>query len=161
MDAILRARLRRWFNPSDSNDSAVVETDLSLAALLVEVMRADYEDDPREHAAVRRMLERHFSLDREAAERLLAEGERAADRSVSLFEHTRALDVGLEEWEKFSVIEALWKIAYADGTLDGREDYLVHKVGELLHVRHSDIMRLKDRVERARANTDGKSSSSA
>ncbi|MGH8161968.1 MAG: TerB family tellurite resistance protein [Gammaproteobacteria bacterium] len=157
MDAVLRARLRRWFSGSDSRDENREATDLALAALLVELMRADYAEDPREHEAARRILARRFNLDREAAERLLAEGERAANHSVSLFKHTRALDVGLDEPEKFSVIEALWEIAYSDGTLDGNEDYLVHKVGDLLHVRHSDIMRLKDRIRRKRA---GKNKSS-
>ncbi|MGH8272855.1 MAG: TerB family tellurite resistance protein [Gammaproteobacteria bacterium] len=158
MDAVLRARLRRWFTPSDSGDSALEETDLSLAALLVEVMRADYGEDPREHDTVRRILAQRFGLGREEAERLLAEGERVADRSVSLYEHTRALDTGLDEREKFSVIDALWKIAYADGTLDGKEDYLVHKVGDLLHVRHSDVMRLKEEVRRVHADSDSKAS---
>jgi uncharacterized tellurite resistance protein B-like protein len=99
---------------------------------------------------VRRLLAQRFGLDKEAAEQLLADGERAADRSVSLYKHTRALDAELDEQEKFGVIEALWKIAYADGTLEGNEDYLVHKVGDLLHVRHSDIMRIKVKVNRVR-----------
>jgi uncharacterized tellurite resistance protein B-like protein len=145
MDTILRARLRRWFSGGEESEREAM--DLALAALLVEIMRADYADDPREHAAARKMLAHRFDLDHDAAERLLAEGERAADRSVSLFKHTRALDVGLDEREKFDVIEALWQIAFADGTLDGNEDYLVHKVGDLIHVRHSDVMRIKNAVE--------------
>ncbi|MGH8426526.1 MAG: TerB family tellurite resistance protein [Gammaproteobacteria bacterium] len=143
MEAVLRARLRRWFTASESSDAQLEGTELALAALLVEMMRADYRSDPGEREMAQRMLARRFGLDAETAKRLLAQGERAADRAVSLFEHTRALDVGLDEQEKFAVIEALWEVAFADGSLDGNEDYLAHKVGDLLHVRHSDLIRIK------------------
>ena len=146
MEAVLRARLRRWFTTPESSDTHLEGTELALAALLVEMMRADYRSDPGERETAQRMLTRRFGLEAETAARLLAEGERAADRAVSLFEHTRSLDVGLEEQEKFAVIEALWEIAFADGSLDGNEDYLAHKVGDLLHVRHSDLIRIKERV---------------
>lgn len=150
MEATLRARLRRWFSEPSEAMSGNEDIDLSLAALLVEVMRADYEDDPHEYEAIRRLLAQHFNLNEEAATALLEKGEQAADRAVSLFKHTRALDVGLDEEEKLSVIELMWKIAFADGALAGQEDYVVHKIGDLLHVRHSDIMRVKDKVMRAR-----------
>ncbi|MDN5865009.1 MAG: TerB family tellurite resistance protein, partial [Gammaproteobacteria bacterium] len=135
MEAALRARLRRWFTAPGEALAGDEDINLSLAALLVEIMRADYADDLREYEVVKRLLARRFDLDEEAAEQLLEEGERAADRAVSLFKHTRALDVGLQEEEKFDVIEALWQTAFADGKVEGQEDYLVHKVGDLLHVR--------------------------
>ncbi|MGH8274295.1 MAG: TerB family tellurite resistance protein [Gammaproteobacteria bacterium] len=146
MEAILTARLRRWFTATESSDAQLEGTELALAALLVEMMRADYRCEPGERETAQRMLARRFGLEAETAAHLLAQGEHAADRAVSLFEHTRALDVGLDEQEKFAVIEALWEIAFADGTLDGNEDYLAHKVGDLLHVRHSDLIRIKERV---------------
>ncbi|HEX5314066.1 MAG TPA: TerB family tellurite resistance protein [Gammaproteobacteria bacterium] len=148
MDAILRARLRQWFAPPRSRDEQGENIELAVAALLAEMIRADYQSDAGERETAGQMLERHFDIDEAAAARLLAEGERAADRAVSLFEHTRALDVGLDPEEKFAVIEALWEIAFADGSLDGKEDYLVHKIGALLHLRHSDLMRLKESVRR-------------
>ena len=150
MEVVLRARLRQWFAPSDARSPELEGPELALAALLVEMMRADYESDPREYETAQRMLARRFGLDDDAAADLLADGERAADRAVSLYEHTRALDVGLEEKEKFAVIEVLWETAFADGVLDGSEDYLAHKVGDLLHVRPSDLMRIKNEVVRRR-----------
>lgn len=152
MEAVLRARLRRWFTTSGTSVSGNEDIDLSLAALLVELMRADYEEAPHEYEAIRDMLARRFNLDEQAAEQLLEQGERAADRAVSLFRHTRALDVGLDEREKFDVVETLWRIALSDDRIAGEEDYLVHKIGDLLHVSHPHIMRLKDKVMRAHAD---------
>lgn len=146
MEAGLGLRLRQWLAASDTSTRTVPDAHLALAALLVEMMRADFEDRDAERETATRMLERGCGLERAEAEALLNRGERAVDRSVSLYEHTRTLDITLNESEKFGVITALWTVAYADGTLDGHEDFLAHRLADLLHVRHSDLMRIKDEV---------------
>lgn len=148
MEAGLAARLRQWFGAPEARESALPDEHLALAALLVQMMRADFEDAAVERETVKRLLRRRFEIDADAAETLVERAERAADKAVSLFEHTRPLDVALSEAEKFSVIEALWETAFADGTLDANEDYLAHQLADLLHVRHSDLMRIKDEVRR-------------
>lgn len=148
MEAGLAARLRQWFGVSAGSGDAPPDEHLALAALLVEMMRADFEDREIERTTVRRLLARRLNLEAAEAEALLQRAERAADRAVSLFEHTRPLDVALGEEEKFAVIEALWETAFADGELDANEDHLAHQLAELLHVRHSDLMRIKDEVRR-------------
>lgn len=148
MEQGLAARLRQWFGVSEERAAAPPDEHLALAALLVEMMRADFRDRAIERATVQRLLARRLELDPHDAAALLQRAERAADRAVSLFEHTRPLDVALSEEEKFSVIEALWETAFADGELDANEDYLAHQLADLLHVRHSDLMRIKDEVRR-------------
>jgi len=149
MEEGLAGRLRQWFGAATGQpEDQTPPEHLALAALLVEMMRADFEDQAAERAAVVRLLARRFRLEPEAAEALLERGERAADHAVSLFEHTRPLDVELNEREKFGVIAALWEVALADGELDANEDHLAHQLAELLHVRHSDLMRIKDEVRR-------------
>jgi uncharacterized tellurite resistance protein B-like protein len=155
MEAGLVERMRQWFGTREPGEPELPKEELALAALLVEMMRADYASSPEERDAVLRVLERHFRIDRGIALRLLEQGERAADRAVSLFEHTRPLDVALGEDEKFAVVAALWEIALADGELDRHEDYLAHKLAELLHVRHSDLMRIKDEVRNRRNGPGG------
>lgn len=146
MESGLGLRLRQWLTPSETSARAVPDAHLALAALLVEMMRADFEDQDAERETATRMLEHGCGLARAEAEALLSRGEQAADRSVSLYEHTRTLDTTLSEGEKFDVIAALWEVAYADGTLDGHEDFLAHRLADLLHVRRSDLMRIKDEV---------------
>jgi uncharacterized tellurite resistance protein B-like protein len=146
MEAGLSMRLRQWLSGSEVIERTVPDAHLALAALLVTMMRSDFDDQGVERETATRMLARGCGLDRTKAEVLLSRGEQAADRSVSLYEHTRTLDATLSEQEKFAVIAALWEVAFADGTLDGHEDYLAHRLADLLHVRHSDLMRIKDRV---------------
>ena len=146
MEAGLGVRLRQWLLGADAAGQTVPDTKLALAVLLVEMMRADFADQGVERETAVRMLSQGCGVERTQAEVLLQRGERAANRSVSLYEHTRTLDTALNEREKFDVIDALWEVAYADGMLDGNEDNLAHRLADLLHVRHSDLMRIKNAV---------------
>lgn len=141
----LVARLRVFWTEPDAV-SPTEKRHLALAALLAEMMRADYRLEEVERQAAERLLRSHLGLDEAATDQLLRAGEASADEATSLFEHTRVLDQSLTEAQKFEVLDMLWQIAYADGRLEGHEDQLIHRIADLLHVRHNDLMRLKARV---------------
>lgn len=151
-------KLREIFNNSlinpDQDDSAGRDHALRLAtaALLIEVVRADYEEDIKETEAVIRQLQTHFELTEEETLLLVEEAAQKADHSVSLQEFTRLLHKHLSEKEKHSVIEMLWLIALADDHLDKHEDYVVRKVAELLYVTHGDLIRIRNEVKDAHEN---------
>jgi uncharacterized tellurite resistance protein B-like protein len=148
-------KLREIFNNSlinpDHDDSAGRDHALRLAtaALLIEVVRADYEEDIKETEAVIRQLQTHFDLTEEETLLLVEEAAQKADHSVSLQEFTRLLHEHLSEKEKHSVIEMLWLIALADDHLDKHEDHVVRKVAELLYVTHGDLIRIRNEVKDA------------
>ncbi len=124
---------------------------LATATLLIEVVRADYEEDVEEIEATIRQLRAHFDLTEDETLLLVKEAEEKADYSVSLQDFTRVLHEGLTEAEKHSVIEMLWRVALADDRLDKHEDYVVRKVAGLLYVTHSDLIRIRNAVKAARA----------
>ena len=148
-------KLRDIFNNSliNSDQGDSVDRDhalrLATAALLIEVVRADYEEDIKETEAVIRQLQTHFDLTEEETLLLVEEAAQKADHSVSLQEFTRLLHENLSEKEKHSVIEMLWLIALADDHLDKHEDYVVRKVAELLYVTHGDLIRIRNEVKEA------------
>ena len=148
-------KLREIFNNAlvdpDQEDPAGRDHALRLAtaALLIEVVRADYEEDMNETEAVIRQLQTHFDLTEEETLLLVEEAAQEADHSVSLQDFTRLLHENLSEKEKHSVIEMLWLIALADDHLDKHEDYVVRKVAELLYVTHGDLIRLRNEVKAA------------
>ncbi len=45
--------------------------------------------------------------------------------------------------ERKLIMEEVWSVIYADGTLDSHEDYLVHKLANLLRLRHSEMIEAK------------------
>ena len=148
-------KLREIFNNAlvdpDQEDPAGRDHALRLAtaALLIEVVRADYEEDMNETEAVIWQLQTHFDLTEEETLLLVEEAAQEADHSVSLQDFTRLLHENLSEKEKHSVIEMLWLIALADDHLDKHEDYVVRKVAELLYVTHGDLIRLRNEVKAA------------
>lgn len=147
----LRDIFANTLNRSPEQDPAERDHALRLAtaALLIEVVRADYEEDIKETEAVIRHLQLHFELSEEETTLLVKEAEAKADHSVSLQEFTRLLHENLSIAEKHSVIEMLWKIALADHHLDKHEDYVVRKVAELLYVTHGDLIRIRNEVKEA------------
>ena len=122
---------------------------LATAALLIEVVRADYEEDIKETEAVIRHLQQYFDLTEAETTLLVEEAEAKADHSVSLQDFTRLLHENLSVAEKHAVVEMLWKIALADDHLDKHEDYVVRKVAELLYVTHGDLIRIRNTVKTA------------
>ena len=119
---------------------------LATATLLVEVVRADHEEDFVEGEAVSSLLKEFFALTEEETSLLVREAEQEADHAVSLQTFTRALHEQLSLDEKHSVVEMLWRVALADSKLDKHEDHLVRKVAGLLYVQHRDLIRIRNRV---------------
>ena len=146
----LREILNKTLEKSNESNEGSEDRDhglrLATATLLVEIVRADYEEDLVEGEAVFAQLKGFFSLSEEETALLVQEAEREADHAVSLQEFTRALHEQLSIGEKHSVIEMLWRVALADSRLDKHEDYLIRKVAGLLYVPHNDLIRIRNRV---------------
>jgi uncharacterized tellurite resistance protein B-like protein len=119
---------------------------LALAALLVEMARADFDESAAEHGEIERLLAGHFELSADESKALLQRASTAMDDAVSLFDFTRALHASLDAAQKREVIRLLWTVALTDDRLDKYEDYLVRKVADLLYVEHRDVMRIKHEV---------------
>ena len=146
----LREILNKTLKKSNESNEGSEDRDhglrLATATLLVEIVRADYEEDLVEGEAVFVQLREFFSLSQEETALLVQEAEQEADQAVSLQEFTRELHEQLSIGEKHSVIEMLWRVALADSNLDKHEDYLIRKVAGLLYVPHNDLIRIRNRV---------------
>lgn len=140
------SRLRQFL---DSSAAPTAQADpaarvrLAVAALLVELARADHDETAVEHEAIAGLIGRFFQLEKPGAEELLTEARSAVDGSVSLREFTAPLHQELAYEDKQRIIGMLWDVALGDRTLDKYEDYLIGKVAELLYVSRGDVVRLK------------------
>ncbi|WJW75830.1 TerB family tellurite resistance protein [Thiohalobacter sp. IOR34] len=122
---------------------------LATAALLMEVLHADFEEQPVERETVARLLRQHFGLSTAEAEELLRLGEQEAREASSLFQFTALIDKTFSVEQKTAVVELMWRVAFADRRLDKHEEYLVRKVADLLHVPHRAFLQAKLRVQEA------------
>lgn len=108
--------------------------ELAVAALLVEAARMNDTFDEAERTTIARLLRERFDLQPAETERLLTEAEAAAQESSQLFGFTSVIVKRLEAEERIRIIEMLWEVAYADGTLDPHEDMLLRRIAGLIHV---------------------------
>lgn len=117
--------------------------DLAIAALLVELSRADFSESPTELDAIRHLLAKRFGLAEETVESLISRAIERADRAVSLHEFTHRLNAELPEEDKLAIVEMLWQVSHADGHIDKHEEHLIRRIAGLLHVSDRDRIRLK------------------
>ena len=116
---------------------------LATATLMAEVARADHVLDVRELAELRRALQQQFALSDAQTQLIVDEGLKESESAVSLQGFTRPLHEALTADEKAGIVDMLWRVAAADGQLDKHEDALIAKIGELLYVPRSEVLRLK------------------
>lgn len=144
--------LSMWDALSGSANSAATQADpkrrreLAAAVLMVEVARADFEQDDTEMAVVQRELARQFGLSAAEIAALTDEAQQTADDEVSLHRYVETLNDELGYDDKIAVLEMLWRVAYADGVLEKHEEHLMRRYADLLYIPHRDWIQAKLRV---------------
>ncbi|PID78486.1 hypothetical protein CSB20_14915 [bacterium DOLZORAL124_64_63] len=146
------SHLSKLFHNDDGRDTAATEESLRLATcvLLLEVAHADDDFRPEEQEALEGIVARRFGLDPAATARLLAEAEQERQGAGDLYVFARQVNTHYPKARKLAILELLWDVVYSDGVLEAHEDALMHKLGNLLSIRHEDLMALKVRVRRRR-----------
>ena len=114
--------------------------------VLLEVAHADEEFSPEERGRIIAALRRQFSLTHEQAEELIAAAKTRWAQSNDLWKFTHEINKLCSIEEKKEIIEAVWRVIYADGVLSAHEDYIAHKLGRLLNLTHPELIEAKLRV---------------
>lgn len=123
---------------------------LAAAVLLVEVMRADADFGAAERVAVTAGLREKFPLLADAElSRLIELAEAAARDAHDFHSFTSRINDSFDMEQKVRLIEAMWKVAYADGHLAAHENHVVWRIADLLHVPHGAYVGAKMRAKEA------------
>ena len=117
--------------------------DLACAALLVEVARADYADDPRETEATLAAIRRVLEVSETDIAQLLSEANAEVEEGTSVFPHTSLINEHCSREQKYDILVAMWQVAFADGNLDKYEEHLIRRVAGLIHLDHSEFIQAK------------------
>ena len=126
--------------------SNILQLDRACAALLVEIAFADKDFDEREKESLKQSLLKSYAIDIETINEIINDAEKTVEESTSLYEYTRIVNDEFEYPQKLNLLENLWKVAYADETLDKYEEHLLRKISDLIHISHSDYINIKLRV---------------
>jgi len=134
-------------NKEEIEDSSnILQLDRACAALLVEIAFADKDFDEREKESLKQSLLKSYAIDIETINEIINDAEKTVEESTSLYEYTRTVNDEFEYPQKLNLLENLWKVAYADETLDKYEEHLLRKISDLIHISHSDYINVKLRV---------------
>ncbi len=131
---------------SQAAGSTELGPNLAVAALLVEVLRADYDVAPTERQQVMASVSALLGLGPQETQALVEEAERHIDQSHDLYQFTSQVNRTFSEAEKVRLLEALWRVADADATVHKYEEHLIRRVAGLLHVPHSSFIAAKLRA---------------
>jgi len=157
VDEKLRAELVReitefleqnWPQAASDGSSAITDRQLQAAAavLMVSVVRADRRSRQDEHRALEGAVGQALDLDAETAAVVMRAAEEALARGASFAAILQKLESGCSVGQKRRLVEALWRIAFADAELAGQEEYLVRKIAGQLKLSTADLVETKIRA---------------
>ena len=124
-------------------EEEISSLDKACSALLIEVAYADKVFDESEITSLKESLKTTYNLDDNIINELIADAKKTIDESTSLYEYTRVVNDEFTYSDKIELLSRIWKLALADGNLDKYEDYLIRKISDLIHVSHSDFIKIK------------------
>lgn len=135
----------------DASITSPISKNLITAALMIEVMQADFSLDEREQQAFISVLKQSFDLDENEVIELEELAHAKVEEATSLYEFTRQINDNFSAGEKLELIKNMWRVAFADGEIDRYEDGVIRRVAELIYVAHSDFIRMKLEVKNAQS----------
>lgn len=113
------------------------------AVLLLEMAGADDEFSEEERRHILSILQREYGLTEEEALTLAEEAEEEREKSLDLYYFTEQINREFSRDEKIRMVELLWEVVFADETLTGHEDYLIHTLTKLLGLDHRELIGAK------------------
>ena len=129
---------------NDADSSPVFEIELTAAVLAYEIARSDGEIDENELSLLMCEIEKITLKVGKQKSEILKIVEIYSKDSVSFHEFIEDINRNYSKDEKLSLIEFMWKTAYADGRLDVDEERLVRRVADLIKIKNIEVLKLKD-----------------
>ncbi len=119
---------------------------VATCALLMEVAHSDGQYQSVEATVVHDLLAKKFDLSAAAVAELVDYSHQHREESLDLFQFAREINAHFSRAEKLDVMEGIWRVIYADGTLDKYEDALARQLAALLRLDHKDVIDRKLKV---------------
>lgn len=125
-------RLKRI--PSNPAAPVVDVRRLAAAALMVEAARRDQDFADNERSAITRIVSEHFNLDEGEATTLieLAEKRQRIPYGETIF--TRTVNESFSPDERRDIVQMMWEVAFADGTLERVETGMISRLSQEIGV---------------------------
>ena len=127
-----------------SKSEASFELELTASVLAYEIARSDGDITNDELLVLMEEIEKiAIKVGKEKSE-ILKIVENYSKDSTSFFEFIEDINKNYEKDNKLSLLEFMWKTAYADGRLDVDEERLIRRVADLIKIKDIEVLKLKD-----------------
>ena len=110
----------------------------ALATLLVRIARADDHYDAAEQRMITDVLKTRYVLSETDAQKLKEDAETLEEQAPDTVRFTKIVKEAVPYEDRSGVVEALWRVALADGSRDHEEDGFIRLVVNLLGVNDRD-----------------------
>lgn len=145
----LKRALRSATGGGDSSKPAGREDELRLAtcALLIETAMADDDLSEEEFDKIVQVMRERFELDDGAIHALIETAKEEHRKATDVWSFANQINETLTRGQKIEVMEMIWRVVYADGTMDKFEDYMTKKLHRLLRIDHATFIAAKLKVK--------------
>jgi len=132
-------------DPEQQKDPKELERQLMIATtvLFLEMAYADFNLTADEEHHMKETLQDFFMLSADQVDEIigLAKENRAEKNDIWTF--TSLVKEKFSRDQKQNILEKLWLLIYADGTVDKYEDRLIRKITTLLGLEHGEMIQAK------------------
>jgi len=137
-------KLSQWFTdevltqPEATTEGHGLE--LATAALMMEVARSDQDKSPEELTLILETMRSRLHLSEKQLKDLVTLAEESAEQAHDLYAFTSLVNENFDYPQKKQLLVDLWRIAYADATLDRYESHIIRRIAGLMHVSNNDML---------------------
>ena len=126
-------------------ESPSFELELTASVLAYEIARSDGKISAEELSTLMEEIEKISEKVGKDKFEILKTVELYSKDSVSFHEFIEDINDNYTKNDKISLIDFMWRTAYADGLLDTDEERLVRRVADLINIKDVEVLKLKDK----------------
>ncbi|SEK95324.1 Uncharacterized conserved protein, tellurite resistance protein B (TerB) family [Colwellia chukchiensis] len=120
-----------------------ISLELACSVLLCEVMLADGKQGPDEQQKLSELLQQQFHLSNQQTHEIISLALSLCENATDFYQFTKTINENYSLQQRITMVDLLWKMAYADGELASIEEHIIRKIADLLHLRHSEFIQTK------------------
>ncbi len=143
--------IRNFFFTRVSGEDAPGRPDpvaIAACALLLEIAHADDILDASERARILRAVREDLGVPEADVDEVVRLAEEERRESVDLYQFTRLVAEKFTRVKRLRLIEVIWGVVYADGSLTAVENQLARRIAELLGFQHPEVQAVREKVKK-------------
>ncbi|MBR51688.1 MAG: hypothetical protein CMD58_04160 [Gammaproteobacteria bacterium] len=131
------------------NSQPSFEIELTAVVLAYEIARTDGNIDESELSILMEEIKKVALKVGKDEDEILKIVEIYSKDSVSFYEFIDDINKNYSKDEKLSLLQFMWRTAFADGVLDVGEERLIRRTADLIFIKDLDVLRIKDNVKKS------------